>query len=287
MLRSSLKIAPVKPSCPRRMSLSQRAREAGRPRVDLRVDHVRRHHAGERACSATRRAARRRPGSPSACACRPAPRCGCRPRRSRGRGSACRSWPCRPAAGRASGSWRAASTTRGSRWKARSPMTPLRAVVEVEHRREAEVDAAGAQLGAEHVAGGGGGVGRASRRCRTAWPSFIHSSPSARIGGRWVKPSVRKRCTRPPSWSTQISRSGRIDLISAVSSVSWRRSCQLRANRIRPPVSGCVQAAAVVGGRASVPAMSSTTGACVRSCGHRGARCFRRRRSAPRSRFRR
>ena len=28
------------------------------------------------------------------------------------------------------------------------------AVVEVEHRREAEVDAAGAQLGAEHVAGG-------------------------------------------------------------------------------------------------------------------------------------
>ena len=33
------------------------------------------------------------------------------------------------------------------------------AVVEVEHRREAEVDAAGAQLGAEHVAGGGGGLG--------------------------------------------------------------------------------------------------------------------------------
>jgi hypothetical protein len=38
-------------------------------------------------------------------------------------------------------------TTRASRWKARSPMTLLAAVVEVEHRREAEVDAAGAQLG--------------------------------------------------------------------------------------------------------------------------------------------
>ena len=37
------------------------------------------------------------------------------------------------------------------------------AVVEVEHRREAEVDAAGAQFGAEHVAGGGGGVGGAQR----------------------------------------------------------------------------------------------------------------------------
>ncbi len=32
-------------------------------------------------------------------------------------------------------------------------------VVEVQHRREAEVHAAGAQLGAQHIAAGGGGVG--------------------------------------------------------------------------------------------------------------------------------
>ena len=29
--------------------------------------------------------------------------------------------------------------------------------------------------------------------------SFIHISPNPRIGGKWVNPSVLKRCTRPPS----------------------------------------------------------------------------------------
>ena len=96
-------------------------------------------------------------------------------------------------------------------------MTPLRAVVEVEHRREAEVDAAGAQLGGEHVAGGGGRLeARASRRAAAPRPSSIHSSPRTRIAGSAVKPSLRKRCTRPPSWSTQTSRSGRSALISAI-----------------------------------------------------------------------
>ena len=37
------------------------------------------------------------------------------------------------------------------------------AVVEVEHRREAQVDAAGTQLGGEHVAEGAGGIGGAHR----------------------------------------------------------------------------------------------------------------------------
>ena len=35
--------------------------------------------------------------------------------------------------------------------------------IEIEHRREAEVDAAGAQLGGQHEAAGGGGIGGAQR----------------------------------------------------------------------------------------------------------------------------
>ena len=133
------------------------------------------------------------------------------------------------------------------------------AVVEVEHRREAEVDAAGAQLGAEHVAGGGGGIGGGQRR------RCIHSSPSARIGGRWVKPSVRKRCTRPPSWSTQISRSGahRLDLggqlgeLAAVDPVA-REQDQAAGQRV-------LQAAAVVGGQRRCRRCRGRRGR-VRSC---------------------
>ena len=215
-------------------------REAGRALVDLGVDHVRRHHARQRAAEPlvrprivgqdALRAAGRRPGC----------RRGCRRERSRGRGSACRSCPCRPAAGRASGS--RASIDDDARIAVEGAVADhaAAAVVEVEHRREAEVDAAGAQLGAEHVAGRarrlerahGAGAGAARRR-RPSTSRRGRASAAA-----CVKPSLRKRCTRPPSWSTQTSRSGRIDLTSAVSSVSWRRSRQLRANRISPPVSG-------------------------------------------------
>ena len=157
-----------------------------------------------------------------------------------------------------------------------------RSMVEVEHRREAQVDAAGAQLGAEHEAA----RGRGDRVAVSA--SFIHSSPSARIGGRCVKPSLRKRCTRPPSWSTQISMSGRIDLISAVSSVSWRRLSQLRANRISPPVSGC-SSRRRSSGLSARPAMSRTTGACVRGARMASWRSawFRPRQRRPHSRFHR
>ena len=89
------------------------------------------------------------------------------------------------------------------------------AVVEVEHRREAEVDAAGAQFAAKHVAGGGAASSaRIAPLAGPPAPSCIHISPSTRIGGKWVKPSLRKRCTRPPSWSTQSSSVGphRLDL---------------------------------------------------------------------------
>ena len=104
-----------------------------------------------------------------------------------------------------------APTAVGSKCSARSPITLLRAVVEVEHRREAEVDAVRAELRADR------------RRPPRAPParrprSRSHSRPSSRIGGMAVKPS-RKRCTRPPSWSTQIGSAGSRSLsISSVSS---------------------------------------------------------------------
>jgi len=63
--------------------------------------------------------------------------------------------------------------------------------IDVQHRREAEVHAAGAQLRRQHPTGlvcqGLGTFGCSFQIC-----------PSSRIGGRRVKPS-RKRCTRPPS----------------------------------------------------------------------------------------
>ena len=49
-----------------------------------------------------------------------------------------------------------------------------RAVVEVEHRREAEVDAAGAQLGAEHVAGGARRLERPHRAGAGAAAAVVH-----------------------------------------------------------------------------------------------------------------
>ena len=194
---------------------------------------VRRHHAGERRCQPVVRAARRRRGSL-------VERCVVdRPARH-----ASRPWR-KPCAGKCLPQLAMPERSRPcirllreqrrrrarSRWKARSPITLAAAVVEVEHRREAEVDAAGAQLGAEHVAGGGRGVGGTHRRLR------IHSSPSARIG-RQVREAVGAEALHAAAFvvdADQRCRAGS-DLISAVSSVSWRRSCQLRAKRIRPPV---------------------------------------------------
>ena len=48
------------------------------------------------------------------------------------------------------------------------------AVVEVEHRREAEVDAAGAQLGGEHVAGRARRLERAHRAGAAAAAAVVH-----------------------------------------------------------------------------------------------------------------
>ena len=185
MLRSSLKIAPSKPSCRRRISFSQRAREAGRARVDLR--------------DRSRAPASRWPARPTS--------------QSYGRASSARIAveralvdrhlgvavgldeavagevlaavaPCRPAAGRASGSWPAASTTRGSRWKARSPITPLppwsRSSTGVKLRSTPQARSSAPSTWPAAVAAS---VARIAP-LPAPRPSSIHSSPSARIGGR-------------------------------------------------------------------------------------------------------
>ena len=69
------------------------------------------------------------------------------------------------------------------------------------------------------------GRGRARRRGPTARPACASR-------GMAVKPS-RKRCTRPPSWSTQISSDGvRSARIDAVSAASCAHDAKLRVNRI-------------------------------------------------------
>ena len=170
-------------------------------------------------------------------------------------------------------------TTRASRCRARSPMTLLapksRSSTGVKLRSTPQARSSAPSTWPAAVA--------ASVAARA---SFIHSSPKARIGGRCVKPSVRKRCTRPPSWSTQISTSGRIDLISLVSSVSWRRFAQLRANRIKPPVSGCASRLRSAALRFK-PSTSSTTGACAKEVSVIVVLSVRPPRTTPRSRFRR
>ncbi len=72
--------------------------------------------------------------------------------------------------------------------------------------------------------------------CRGSWS---HIRPRPRIGGNDVKPSVRKRWTRPPSWSTAISSGSlRTSWMRAVNSHSVCLSWKLRANRMTPPTSG-------------------------------------------------
>ena len=178
--------------------------------------------------------------------------------------------------------------TRASRWKARSPITLLR---EAPGRGEPPVPAWGDERARAFV----GATSSPQSRSRTgvklkstpqarsseastkpaavaALPaaiaplpgpalSIIHRWPRARIGGRWVKPPVRKRCTRPPSWSTQTNRSARTCFMSAHSWVSCSRSLQLRPNRIIPPVRGCSSRRRSSSVRVG-PAMSRIRGAC-------------------------
>ncbi len=65
-------------------------------------------------------------------------------------------------------------------------------MVEVEHRREAEVDAAGAQLGAEHVAGGCGGIGGGQR--------ILHPHLAKHAHRRQVREAVGAEALHAPAF---------------------------------------------------------------------------------------
>ena len=79
----------------------------------------------------------------------------------------------------------------------------LRAVVEVEHRREAEVDAVRAELGADHVGRRARGLFRRSR-------SRSHSRPSSRIGG--MRGEALAEALHPPAFVVDADRQRRLAL---------------------------------------------------------------------------
>ena len=64
------------------------------------------------------------------------------------------------------------------------------AVVEIEHGREAEVDAAGAQLGGEHVAGGTRRLERAHRAGAAAGAGVVHPHLAERAHRRQLGEAV-------------------------------------------------------------------------------------------------
>ena len=88
----------------------------------------------------------------------------------------------------------------GSRCSARSPMTSL-----TPQSRSTQ----GAKLKSTPTSMSSAAMIQAqvNARCRARSASRSYSLPSQRSGGSAVKPS-RKRCTRPPSWSTAISGDG-------------------------------------------------------------------------------
>ena len=133
-------------------------------------------------------------------------------------------------------------------------------MIDVEHRRERHIDAVRAQLGSPSR-------NRAippTRHARNT--SRSHNSPSRRIGGKRVNPS-RKRCTRPPSWSTAINSGGvaqRVNLAAQFGQAATAtRSFAL--NRITMPTSGCAQPLAVGCGQRLVPSTPIATGPSMRS----------------------
>ena len=88
------------------------------------------------------------------------------------------------------------------------------AVVEVEHRREAEVDAVRAELGADDV---GGGARRLFRQVPVAVPQ-----PAELAHRRDAAEAVAEALHPPPSWSTQIGSAGsRSFSISSTNALSW------------------------------------------------------------------
>ena len=152
-------------------------------------------------------------------------------------------------------------TTAASRAKARSPITPLTAWSRSSTGANAKstpqarnsVPITKPQAVAALVA-------RMALMRGSARAAPLHICPSTRIAGRWVKPPVLKRCTRPPSWSTITGKSGRVFLISRHKALSCSRSRQLRENRMTPPTRGWRKRAMSTAVRLRPPT-SITTGA--------------------------
>ena len=166
-------MAPSKPSCVAQDLAQPARREAGRPLVDARIDHVRRHHARER------------PGEPFV-----GPRVVAQDALERAvvdrdlevavGAHEAMAGEVLAAVVHARLQQAEAEALRQQRDDARIAMEraiadhAARAVVEVEHRREAEVDAAGAQLGAEHMAGSARRLERAHRAGAAAAGTVVH-----------------------------------------------------------------------------------------------------------------
>ncbi len=107
-----------------------------------------------------------------------------------------------------------AATASGSRVEGSIADDLADAVVEIDAGREAEIHAHGAQFAGHQPADG-----LRQRQARRAGPRRSACPGAARPASR-VNPS-RKRCTRPPSWSTAISKCGvRKARMAAVSAVT-------------------------------------------------------------------
>ena len=74
------------------------------------------------------------------------------------------------------------------------------AVVEVEHRREAEVDAAGAQLAREHMAGGGGGLEGAHRAGARSAAAVVHPHLAEHAHRRQLGEAVAAEALHPAAF---------------------------------------------------------------------------------------
>ncbi len=229
IVRSSEKIRPSNFRRRRRIACSHLREKPAGFGIHRGIDDVRRHHRRQRATqpaiwSGILREDRAQAGGRPTASRRANPHA-----HSRGPGK-CLPQLARPASSRPWLRLFASSvTTRGSRMEGAVADDAGSAVVEVEHRREAQVDAGRAQFAADQV-----GRFRSPRAARRAHPGPI-AVPSSRIGAMLLKP-LRKRCTRPPSWSTQTSSGGsRKAWISRVRAPAARatRSCARRGSRRR------------------------------------------------------
>jgi hypothetical protein len=127
------------------------------------------------------------------------------------------------------------------------------AVVEIEHRRKAEVDARGAQLGGKHLA---------RRRCGLGGAHGVaHPQLAQRTHRRQAREAVGAKPLHATAFMIDADQQiGRIALNSALSAVICARSRQLRAKWMTPPTRGLAMRRRSAS-LSSVPATSTISGA--------------------------